>query len=411
MLQALFAVGLGLVHLPAAPSTPSRSLPRLRCMCPHLAWAELITDEGERYYHNEESGITQWEKPEGFAVDTPLPTGWSELLSDEGEPYYYNEESGQVTWVRPAASVSMATPSPLVDPLKSLKSSEQWLIPAAQGLYTMGESIQRGDVVLSIPEIASASELEALLAAGQMAANAQVVRAGRAPASGRYRFSVSDTVAFDSEVVLACEELLLRVLDRIDEQIPSVYETLFQPGKEWAERQPLTAKGVRVSDVPPEYLAETCPSLRELYMAGELEWSEGEPAINVYTEAGSFGTHQDHMALTVLLPLTPPTSFEGGGTGFWSHGEEQRWTGLRLRNSLPAQPPEGPPTTVIKPLAGAALVFGGDVFHAGMPVESGLRSVFVASFSTRTPSSPEDRVNGLQPAVGSSSLREYSTER
>ena len=37
-----------------------------------------------------------------------------------------------------------------------------------------------------------------------------------------------------------------------------------------------------MADSPPEYLVETCPSLRDLYMAGELEWSEGEPAINVY---------------------------------------------------------------------------------------------------------------------------------
>ena len=36
-------------------------------------------------------------------------------------------------------------------------------------------------------------------------------------------------------------------------------------------------------------LQDACPSLRDLYMAGELEWSEGEPAINVYT-AGGFPT-------------------------------------------------------------------------------------------------------------------------
>ena len=38
------------------------------------------------------------------------------------------------------------------------------------------------------------------------------------------------------------------------------------------------------------------------------------------------------------------------------------------------------------------------VTHAGMPVEAGLRSVLVASFSTRTPASPPDRVHGLQRA-------------
>ena len=63
--------------------------------------------------------------------------------------------------------------------------------------------------------------------------------------------------------------------------------------------------------------------------------------------------------------------------------------------------PEGAPTVVLKPPLGSALVFGGDVTHAGMPVETGLRSVFVASFSTRTAASSEDRVYGLQSAPSS----------
>ena len=39
-------------------------------------------------------------------------------------------------------------------------------------------------------------------------------------------------------------------------------------------------------------------------MAGELEWSEGEPAINVYQVEGHFGAHCDHMALSILIPLS-----------------------------------------------------------------------------------------------------------
>ena len=58
------------------------------------------------------------------------------------------------------------------------------------------------------------------------------------------------------------------------------------------------------TEPPPAFLAETCPSLRELYMAGELEWSEGEPAINVYNANGRFGPHKDHMALTVLYDVS-----------------------------------------------------------------------------------------------------------
>ena len=53
-----------------------------------------------------------------------------------------------------------------------------------------------------------------------------------------------------------------------------------------------------------------------------------------------------------------------------------------------------------------AIVFGGDVTHAGLPIDLGLRSVFVAALSTRTPASPPDRVSGLQQSQGSGSLRE-----
>ena len=100
------------------------------------------------------------------------------------------------------------------------------------------------------------------------------------------------------------------------------------------------------------------------------------------------------MALTVLVPLTAPSEFGGGGTGFWAG------------NEATDESPACAPTIVLKPELGSALVFGGDVTHAGMPVEHGLRSVLVASFSTRTPSSPEDRVHGLQLARCSSALRE-----
>ena len=34
-----------------------------------------------------------------------------------------------------------------------------------------------------------------------------------------------------SQVVLGCEELLLRILDRVDEQLPSVYGSLFAPSE------------------------------------------------------------------------------------------------------------------------------------------------------------------------------------
>ena len=40
---------------------------------------------------------------------------------------------------------------------------------------------------------------------------------------------------------------------------------------------------------------------------------------SVYQGNGYFGAHKDHLALTILMPLTSAeTDFEGGGTGYWS---------------------------------------------------------------------------------------------
>ena len=40
----------------------------------------------------------------------------------------------------------------------------------------------------------------------------------------------------------------------------------------------------------------------------KLEFSPREPAINVYGRGGEFAPHQDHQALTVLVPLSPPSA-------------------------------------------------------------------------------------------------------
>jgi hypothetical protein len=91
------------------------------------------------------------------------------------------------------------------------------------------------------------------------------------------------------------------------------------------------------------------------------------------------GTTQDHEALTVLIPLNSPDegvggvpvaggAFSGGGTGFW---KKEHAEGARSTHAA---------TVVLRPAAGTALVFGGHVTHAGMPVVAGTRVCFVASF-------------------------------
>ena len=258
---------------------------------------------------------------------------------------------------------------------------------------TLGQSIADGEVVLCLPQVATQEECEQLVAAVQEA----VMRRETPAARGRSRFSVSDPTAFANSVVMKCEEILLRVLDYLDEKEPSIYDTLFWPRSEtWCEWQPWNAAGEEPSVPPLPQLAEQCTNLRELYMAGELEWSEGEPALNYYQGGGYFGAHKDHLALTVLIPLTSPdTDFDGGGTGYWAGNRDT------------SENPEGrEPDVVLKPPAGSALVFGGDVTHAGMPVETGARAVFVCSLSTRTPASSPDRLHGMKaPPVTSADFK------
>ena len=142
---------------------------------------------------------------------------------------------------------------------------------------TLGQSIADGEVVLSLPHVATDEECAALF----QAATDAVERRDAPAARGRSRMSVADPAAFgyDSAAVVATsQEILLRVMDYLDANVTSVYDTLFWPRSEtWCEWQPLNAAGEEPTVPPLPELADTCPTLRALYTAGALEWSEGEP--------------------------------------------------------------------------------------------------------------------------------------
>ena len=108
-----------------------------------------------------------------------------------------------------------------------------------------------------------------------------------------------------------------------------------------------------------------------------------EPAINVYTTGGDFKRHKDEQSLTVLVPLCNASTFGGGGTAFWS-----------ADTTMSAA--DTPPTMVLAPACGSAIIFTGEVLHAGLPVLSGQRCVFVASFSPaeHTPCSQQNKNTG-----------------
>ena len=106
-----------------------------------------------------------------------------------------------------------------------------------------------------------------------------------------------------------------------------------------------------------------------------FQFKGDEPMLNRYTAGGDFPPHQDGSALTVLVPLsTSDVEFQGGGTAFWSEAEIGK-------DSKAAQGRR--PSLVMKPPPGTGLFWRGHLTHAGLPLTTGCRHVFVASFDLR----------------------------
>ena len=82
---------------------------------------------------------------------------------------------------------------------------------------------------------------------------------------------------------ILCDALLVRVLALLENQIPELATSLF------GECLPCT----------------TCIGNTN------FEHSRGEPAINVYTELGCLGAHEDQHYLTVLIPLSNGMAADG----------------------------------------------------------------------------------------------------
>ena len=111
------------------------------------------------------------------------------------------------------------------------------------------------------------------------------------------------------------------------------------------------------------------------------DYSPGELAVNIYTTGGEFAPHTDKQSVTLLVPLSAADAFKGGGTAFWpeSHlgaDDDKAYDENCRSNWLPH-------THKLSPPAGTAIIFGGDVTHAGLPVTSGTRHLFVMSFTLR----------------------------
>lgn len=174
-----------------------------------------------------------------------------------------------------------------------------------------------------------------------------------ASAQRALRTNTPCATALPADVSQSLDHMLLRVAAFLDGELPDVVNDLF--GTNLA-LQPLLQKTM-------------APKQTHTQDGGPgLQFASREPAVNVYRKGGEFLAHTDGQALTVLAPLTAPeVDFQGGGTAFWDPDAR----GHRVT----------PPSLVLTPPPGTALLFGGTINHACMPVTTGTRTVVVASFS------------------------------
>ena len=241
-----------------------------------------------------------------------------------------------------------------------------------------GAAVARGDAVLVLPGIIDTRECASLLRIAEQMVERQEVSMRRRLSAAAHEFTSNNArspgrtrVPIDTlptNAKRAYNAAFSTILTFVDDELPSV-ATLFESAFHHEEdsRQSGIAE---LRSVPAGTDGSRPPNLAEMHASGRLEFSSREPAINTYTAGSGFNAHTDRQTLTVLLYLTPPDACEGGGTGFWCQG---------------ASAVDDLPTAVIHPPAGTALVYGGRVTHAGMPLISGRRTIYLGSFSACRP--------------------------
>lgn len=229
------------------------------------------------------------------------------------------------------------------------------------------DSVAAGFSVVILHDLLSKDECEMLRSGASSFAHTlrkKEYKDGATSAANPVRMPIKTMLCADSQAL--CDTALLRGVARLRDQLPLLLPTLF--GGESGIGCP-----------PPS------PISSSIARDERLIFVSGEPACNVYFAGGHFRPHEDQQALTVLVALSDRTEFTGGGTAFWSEADRPPPIGPGVYTRAAA----GPPTMVLTLPAGSALIFGGNVTHAGQTVLDGERTVFVASFSTRISRPPE----------------------
>ena len=81
-------------------------------------WDAHETEEGETFYVQRGSGVTQWEKPSSFSSSSPhhhtrdstkLPPDWDKYNDEEGQRFYVNNSTSESSWSAPEGATGGST--------------------------------------------------------------------------------------------------------------------------------------------------------------------------------------------------------------------------------------------------------------------------------------------------------------
>ena len=277
---------------------------------------------------------------------------------------------------------------------------------AAAACSSCAESFARGHSILTLRHLASAEEVAVLKAEAIGAAHARVVEAS---SEASVRELERRIVAMRAAYIKADQPwrtstpLVSHGGAAASRHRMQIEHSLTAPGQALCDALLLRALSLLEAQLVQDLFGDCATDSDTCVHNPQLAFSTNEPAINVYYSGGHFKPHEDNHALTILVPLSAASAdFEGGGTAFWSTRDAGPGGSINARTM-------GAPTMVLRPPAGAALLWGGacthgmrtmyaacalcyvlpcicsgSVTHAGLPVKSGQRCVLVASFSPRT---------------------------
>ncbi|GFE54817.1 WW domain containing protein [Babesia ovis] len=71
----------------------------------HAYWTEHVSKDGRRYFFNQQTKKSQWEKPDELKTEVErkieAKTDWKQFVTAEGKVYYFNTKTRQSVWQKP----------------------------------------------------------------------------------------------------------------------------------------------------------------------------------------------------------------------------------------------------------------------------------------------------------------------